>query len=382
MKSATRITSALLVTAVLAAAVAGLGYLTWRRALHESGEMYHQANSLYETKQYPQAEELFAALLERRSAEEYAGEARYKLARLLTIQKRYGEAAEKWADVAREPGPAAPDEVAYYQGLCAEQLGDAAAAKAYYNQVRNAGGTAFADDAALRLGMLAEAQEDPDAARLYFEDVVRGSDDRDTILQAGEALRRINLALFKRGGDDTAVTHRVRSGENLQSIAQQYNSTVDLIMEVNGISDPSRLRKDQRLRIPQTDFSIVIDKGNFLLTLYNGDRIFAVYPVGLGKNGCTPVGTFSITNKIKDPTWWSPNGPIPPGDPENELGSRWMGLKPEDPSIGNDYGIHATIKPDTIGTEASNGCPRMYEADAEELFRLVGVGTPVRIDAA
>ena len=56
-----------------------------------------------------------------------------------------------------------------------------------------------------------------------------------------------------------------------------------------------------------------------------------------------------------------------------------MGMRALDPGIGEGYGIHATIQPESIGTEASNGCPRMYEEDAQELFRLIRVGTRVEV---
>jgi hypothetical protein len=43
------------------------------------------------------------------------------------------------------------------------------------------------------------------------------------------------------------------------------------------------------------------------------------------------------------------------------------------------YGIHATNDPGSIGKVRSHGCIRMNPADAEELFDLVPLGTPVEI---
>ena len=374
----------LAVTAVLVAGVAGLAALAQQRAEKEAAELYHTANSLFDTEQYTPAEELYLELRGRRAGAPYAAEVSYRLARLLEATERYGEAAEWWARVAADPAGVAADEIAYHQGVCAARMGDADAARRYFEQVRATRPNGAAARAALNLGRLAEARGDGEAAQQFYESAVLESPDRDTVLAAGAALREINLAAFRnrRGEDAGLTTHLVRTGDTLQAIAERYRSTVELIMEVNGIDDPSRLRVNQRLVVPQTDFAIVINKSRFTLTLYDGDRIFAVYPVGLGKDGCTPVGRFEVKEKIKDPTWWSPRGPIPPGDPENELGTRWIGMRALDPGIGEGYGIHATIRPSTIGTEASNGCPRMYEEDAQELFRLVRVGTPVRVDPA
>jgi lipoprotein-anchoring transpeptidase ErfK/SrfK len=50
-----------------------------------------------------------------------------------------------------------------------------------------------------------------------------------------------------------------------------------------------------------------------------------------------------------------------------------MGLNA--PSVG----IHGTYASSSIGTAASHGCVRMLLHQAEELFDLVFVGTPVEI---
>mgnify|MGYP001791840912 CR=1 FL=1 len=43
------------------------------------------------------------------------------------------------------------------------------------------------------------------------------------------------------------------------------------------------------------------------------------------------------------------------------------------------YGIHGTDEPNSIGRDASHGCVRVRNEDAELLFRIVPVGTPVYI---
>lgn len=86
------------------------------------------------------------------------------------------------------------------------------------------------------------------------------------------------------------------------------------------------------------------------------------YPVAVGKPSTpTPTGVYKIITKV-----------INPG---GMLGSRWMGLDiPDGP-----YGIHGTSDPSSIGREISNGCIRMYNQDAEELFNQVRIGTSVTI---
>ncbi len=95
----------------------------------------------------------------------------------------------------------------------------------------------------------------------------------------------------------------------------------------------------------------------------------------------TPPGHFEIITKEVNPTWinpardtWGKNEPaeIPPG-PGNPLGTRAMALSA--PGIL----IHGTPEDWSIGHAASHGCIRMHMWEAEQLFTLVSVGTPVII---
>ena len=108
--------------------------------------------------------------------------------------------------------------------------------------------------------------------------------------------------------------------------------------------------------------------------------LFKTYSVAVGQPAYpTPTGSFKIISKVVDPTWTPPDSPwaagavpIGPG-PDDPLGTRWMGLSA--PSVG----IHGTYASSSIGTAASHGCVRMLLHQAEELFDLVFVGTPVEI---
>jgi len=124
---------------------------------------------------------------------------------------------------------------------------------------------------------------------------------------------------------------------------------------------------------------IEVDTNRHLLTVLEDNAIKAVYPVGLGFDGKTPHGEFRITNKIKNPDWYNGGNVIEAGDPDNELGSRWMGLSDEEGPTP--LGIHGTDDTASIGENLSRGCIRMRPEDVEELFTLVDPGTPVHIRA-
>jgi lipoprotein-anchoring transpeptidase ErfK/SrfK len=118
---------------------------------------------------------------------------------------------------------------------------------------------------------------------------------------------------------------------------------------------------------------IVISIPDRKLVLMNGQKIVKVYDVAVGKPSTpSPEGEFKIANRIPNPTWIGPDGPVGPGK-TNPIGTRWMGLG------YRGYGIHGTNAPKSIGKAASHGCIRMRQNDLEELFALVDVGTTVEL---
>jgi len=127
---------------------------------------------------------------------------------------------------------------------------------------------------------------------------------------------------------------------------------------------------------------VYLDECRLFLIAPN-DEIIKSYDVACGSYGYpTPPGSYYIKDKQMHPTWYPPPSPwaagakpIPPGW-GNPLGTRWMGLN------DHDIGIHGTYDGGSIGYAASHGCIRIYYTEAEELFDLVQVGTPVDIYGA
>ena len=128
-----------------------------------------------------------------------------------------------------------------------------------------------------------------------------------------------------------------------------------------------------KLKVVKSQFKIAVDKSENTLKLYQGDEWLKTYRVATGEKNSTPVGTFTIETKLVNPVWYKTGAVIAPGDPENILGTRWMGF-----SLSS-YGIHGTTLPETIGKQASAGCIRMRNADVEELFDIVPRKTEVTV---
>lgn len=190
------------------------------------------------------------------------------------------------------------------------------------------------------------------------------------------------------------------SGERRHTV--QMNETLYSISSIalyNGIGESSgTIKKGQTLQIPNPYYvtgggsnadepakaskrklAIVIDLSVNKLYVFSGGTVERSFDIASGKQkGLTPIGSFEIMTKIKNP-WYSAKG-IPGGDPQNPLGSRWLGLDVPN-TRGTKYGIHGTNAPESIGTYASAGCIRMQNKDVVWLFDTIPTGTKVEIHA-
>jgi len=145
---------------------------------------------------------------------------------------------------------------------------------------------------------------------------------------------------------------------------------------------PDLIKPGDRLRILNGKFTVVVSKSRNDLVLKLNGRFFKRYRIGTGRFGKTPTGTFTISDRVKEPVWWRPDGKVVPyGDPENILGTRWLALKAagKTPDIKG-YGIHGTWETGTVGRAESAGCIRLNNEDIEELYTLLPLGTPVTIE--
>ncbi|MEP7071386.1 MAG: L,D-transpeptidase [Verrucomicrobiota bacterium] len=137
------------------------------------------------------------------------------------------------------------------------------------------------------------------------------------------------------------------------------------------------------------------------LKLRSGRRILRRYKISTSRFGLgtehgsnrTPLGRFCISDKIGGgaPSGTvfvgrvalAPGAPLPPTSDLILSRIMWLeGLDPENANTRDRYiYIHGTRHEQKIGSPDSHGCIRMRSADIIELFDLVGVDTPVTIQA-
>jgi lipoprotein-anchoring transpeptidase ErfK/SrfK len=376
----------ILVLVALGGVVVWLSKAIQTRTAERIANQHSLGSSLFEDGKYDEAAQVLGELVKGRRGSPHVEDALRKLGQIAERTGKYEQARTYWQRLAEEfaDGPSV-HEATYHIGLCLEnEQGQRSRAEQYYGQVVSSvtGGT-YAVLATCGLGRLAESDGKLEQARdLYREAVSKAPEGTPESAEAVELLGEANVRLIFSGTKTRdSQLYTVKPGDTASSIGEKFNTTQALILRANGIESPAALRVNRTLKITPKKFSILIRKSDFTLTLYDNGALFKRYQVGLGRpEHPTPAGAYVIESKIVSPTWYSPSGKvIPPLSPENELGTRWMGLKPLGPDLPHDLGIHATIDPSSIGWASSRGCPRMHQEDAEELFDLVTIGTEVTI---
>lgn len=218
-----------------------------------------------------------------------------------------------------------------------------------------------------------ENKNDLVKARDIYRLILRKHQNIENISEAQDKLGKLNIAiLFSKTMTDKDALYEVEPGDTLINIAKRFGTTVDLIKTANSLKSDN-IKARSKLKVSKARYKILVDKSQNVLTLLNDDDIIKVYRVSTGENNSTPVGNFKIVNKIVDPVWYTEKAIVPAESPDNVLGSRWMGFNLPG------YGIHGTTSPKKIGQQATKGCIRVLNAEVEELYKIIPIGTEVTI---
>lgn len=224
-----------------------------------------------------------------------------------------------------------------------------------------------------------------DARRLYAALYTSADATSEEIDRAFAASVRLHQALvFGNGAPDSLVLrHKVQPGESVWNLAKgawkQRGVSVPpgFVLHVNGVADARRLRAGQTLRVPLESMQVLVRKSRFELAVLLGGAPVERFQVAIGADASTPEGTFRVRDRIKNPDWYFRGKRVPFGDPQNIIGTRWIGLNGSAAADG--IGIHGTSDDASIGKAASMGCVRMHNADVEKLFEWVDTGVEVQI---
>ncbi len=143
------------------------------------------------------------------------------------------------------------------------------------------------------------------------------------------------------------------------------------------------------------NYSIVVDKSEYELKVYDAEGWLVTYPVVFGNktladkkmegDRCTPEGTFRITNKRDNYKW---NKFVSFDYPTQESIAKFNQRKakgeiPQDAKIGGSIGIHGTWPGSDYVVDNyinwTEGCISMKNEDLDELFSILPVHTKLVI---
>jgi len=129
------------------------------------------------------------------------------------------------------------------------------------------------------------------------------------------------------------------------------------VLSVEGAPEPYAFEEPLALRL---------FKGSARLAAVSGKDVIRQYPVTIGRpDSPTPSGQYQVELRVNEPV------------SETKLfGTRALSF------AKGQFAIHGTNDPASIGEPFSNGCVRLTNEDAEELFALTPLGTAIDITDA
>jgi LysM repeat protein len=190
----------------------------------------------------------------------------------------------------------------------------------------------------------------------------------------------------------TSVTHLVKRGEILSSIALHYGVSVQAIAQANGVYNPSLIYAGQSLAIPGATTSaapqpaaaapapapavsygnrwIDVNLTNQSLTAYENNTAVYHATISSGRHPyLTVTGQFQIYLRYQAQDM---NG--------YRLGyDYYLPNVPHVQYFYRDFAIHGTYWHNNFGTPMSHGCVNMTPADAQWIFNWSAYGTVVNV---
>ena len=204
---------------------------------------------------------------------------------------------------------------------------------------------------------------------------------------ASDIITRSSFAILYSSGDTAFEKKRIRiaKGDTLESLGLKYGVTPESILwgnpalkKIPGRKSP--LPEGITLYIYCGKWSIKISNARKRLFVMDGDKLFAVYPVGIADGFAkAEVGSITlVTAKIVNPAWKIGKDLYPPGHPMNILGGFSMEFRDGKGVVP--FRIHGTNREENVGrTIKGPGCISMKNANIKELFHLIPTGTRVEV---
>ncbi|MDR1494152.1 MAG: L,D-transpeptidase family protein [Planctomycetaceae bacterium] len=184
--------------------------------------------------------------------------------------------------------------------------------------------------------------------------------------------------IFSRKNNFLEPSYFVKEDDTVETIATQYRITPQLLRKLNGIPENVNVVAGTRLKVIRGPLDARVYPEQHEMVVILRGKYACRFPLTIGSNYAGQTGEFVVQDKVVNPVFElaAGLGSIPPGDPANPLGSRWIQLSKESGTLG----IHGTNSPESIGTTRKTaGVFGLREKDVAEVYDMLVVGSSVKI---
>ncbi|MDA3962827.1 MAG: L,D-transpeptidase [Planctomycetota bacterium] len=193
---------------------------------------------------------------------------------------------------------------------------------------------------------------------------------------------KLFFSKYRYNDDETGIfkQHKVAQGERPDSIGRDYGMSYQFInLMRERPAEDGELKLGENLKVlaakEHGGYYVHVDKGDYFADVYACGILVKRFAVGVGAiETPSPLGKAHIDMRSLEPDWTDPNsGEVYAwNDERNLLGRVWLRLKADE--IGQDgIGLHGyNGNPEqAVKVQASNGCIRMRNPDAELLYNIM-----------
>ncbi|MCL2349095.1 MAG: LysM peptidoglycan-binding domain-containing protein, partial [Planctomycetaceae bacterium] len=210
---------------------------------------------------------------------------------------------------------------------------------------------------------------------LYFSDKISPEDKRFVTKYLDQVAVSV---VFSKRYNVLEPLYIVQNGDTMESIANQYQITPELLRKINQIPDKAQVTAGAQLKVIRGPLDVLVYPNEHELVILSKDRYACRFPICTGFSYAGQRGQFAVQEKVLHPEYnlMDRAETIPAGSPENPLGSRWIRFSMQNGNLG----LHGTNHPECVGTaEKTGGVFGMREKDIIEVFDMVVVGSKVTI---
>lgn len=165
----------------------------------------------------------------------------------------------------------------------------------------------------------------------------------------------------------------VSTGDTLESIANKYRISPEILAKVNGMGDSRVVLAGTELKVFNGPFRAEVAVARGELTLFLGELYAGRFSVGVGNEPVPTEGSYTIVERRRDRSYVGPDSKfIAANDARNPYGGYWMHL-------GNNLCIHGSPEADIAPPNVTVGCIGLAPLDAKEVYTLLTQGSEVVI---